>query len=196
MLGSKMLIAGMGVSLAGLMATVSLPSQAAASPARPADARGLSCDDSMVRQFKLNAQTKIQLVRQFKKGEVLPISFAFTNPWLAERMSKTVAETDLCLVKVLVGPGSPGPADAPSTSSGIGIEVWLPPKSTWNGRVHAIGTGGSGGGLQSDTIRIAAWMGIDDRMASAMASEEGAVVSTFDTGHPGSAVDMSFSTLR
>ena len=38
--------------------------------------------------------------------------------------------------------GNPGPAGAPSTSAGIGIEVWLPAKAAWNNRIHALGGGG------------------------------------------------------
>lgn len=193
MLGSRKLAAGMGISLAGLMAIVSSPSQAATSPGQSADARGLSCDNSIIQQFKPNAQTKIQLVRLFKKGEVIPMKFSFRAAWLEDYMGTKVAETDLCLVKVLVGPGNPGPVDAPSTSSGIGIEVWLPPKSAWKGRVHAMGTGGSGGGLQSDPVTPAAWIGIDNRFAPSIAVEEGAVVSTSDTGHPGSSMDGSYA---
>lgn len=46
----------------------------------------------------------------------------------------------------MVGPGNPGPADAPSTSPGIGIEVWLPMPEKWNNRLHVIGGGGWVGG--------------------------------------------------
>lgn len=193
MFTARSLIAGVNFCLGGLTLTVPATSYATSLPRPEAIAEGLPCDNSIAQHFKLNSETKVQLVRPFKKGEALPISFAFSNPWLADYLAAAVAETDLCLVKVLVGPGNPGPAGAPSTSSGIGIEVWLPPKSAWNGRVHAIGTGGTGGGLQSDPVKPSAWMGIDYRMASSMAAEEGAVVSTSDTGHPGSAVDASFA---
>ena len=37
-------------------------------------------------------------------------------------------------------------ADSPATSAGIGVEVWLPSPSQWNGRVHAFGGNGGAGG--------------------------------------------------
>ena len=40
----------------------------------------------------------------------------------------------------------PGPADARSTSAGIGIEVWLPMHSNWNQRIRNYGGGGHVGG--------------------------------------------------
>ena len=53
---------------------------------------------------------------------------------------------DLCLVKLKVGPGNPGPAEARSTSAGIGIEVWLPTHADWNQRIRNYGGGGYVGG--------------------------------------------------
>ena len=50
------------------------------------------------------------------------------------------------MVKLNVGPGNPGPADAPSTSPGIGIEIWLPAAANWNNRIHVLGGGGWAGG--------------------------------------------------
>ena len=44
-----------------------------------------------------------------------------------------------------------GPAEAPSTSAGIGIEVWLPAKAQWNARMHNLGGGGWAGGRQTST---------------------------------------------
>ncbi|HWW24275.1 MAG TPA: hypothetical protein VNZ85_00080, partial [Caulobacter sp.] len=49
-------------------------------------------------------------------------------------------------VKLNVGPGNPGVADAPSTSAGIGIEIWLPTAANWNRRIHVKGGGGWAGG--------------------------------------------------
>jgi feruloyl esterase len=51
---------------------------------------------------------------------------------------------DVCVVKLNVGHRNPGPAGAPSTSPGIGIEVWLPSASNWNNRIHVMGGGGLG----------------------------------------------------
>jgi feruloyl esterase len=86
---------------------------------------------------------------------------------------------DLCLVKLMVGPGHAGPAGAPSTSKGIGIEVWLPAPGNWNGRIHAFGGGGWQGGMHGSPEAIVFPMG------AAVAGAEGAVVSQTDTGHGG-----------
>ncbi|MGH8796098.1 MAG: tannase/feruloyl esterase family alpha/beta hydrolase, partial [Caldimonas sp.] len=88
-----------------------------------------------------------------------------------------VAANDLCFVKLNVGPGNSGPASAPSTSAGIGIEVWLPSAENWNERIHNLGGGGWAGGNQ-DSITAIGNVG-----AAATAGTEGSVVGTTDTGH-------------
>jgi feruloyl esterase len=143
----------------------------------------LSCDDSIKTGFKPDANTTVLAVKAFKKGDPYP------NPTLESLVTptaSTVAQADLCLVKLLVGPGNPGPAGAPSTSAGIGIEVWLPLKKDWNGRVHAIGGGGWVGGEETDVAKISsASAAVDGRSAPGVAADEGAVTSTTDTGHTG-----------
>src|SRR5262249_49958778 len=130
------------VTLASGLAT---PRNSLATNDRPAAANAavsqVSCDESLAAQFKPNPQTTILATRVFRKGDPLPktILKGFTLPEADHALA------DLCLVKVLVGPGHAGPAGAPSTSTGIGIEVWLPTKPAWNGRVHAIGGGGWAG---------------------------------------------------
>ena len=60
----------------------------------------------------------------------------------AERGVNTpVSANNVCMVKIVVGPGNSGPADAPSKSERIGIEVWLPDIANWNDRLHALGGG-------------------------------------------------------
>ena len=58
------------------------------------------------------------------------------------------AAGDMCLVKLLVGPGATTEKDktAPSYSEGIGIEVWLPAHANWNERIRNYGGGGWVGG--------------------------------------------------
>jgi feruloyl esterase len=55
---------------------------------------------------------------------------------------------DLCLVKLLVGPGVTAETDSTtrSCSQGIGIEVWLPTQANWNERIRNCGGGGWVGG--------------------------------------------------
>lgn len=84
--------------------------------------------------------------------------------------------SDLCLVKVVVGPGNPGSAGAPSTSAGIGIEVWLPTPSAWNERIRNLG----GGGWSGDSHRSTTLIG---NVAAAATAAAGFVVGTTDTGH-------------
>ncbi|MES2942279.1 MAG: tannase/feruloyl esterase family alpha/beta hydrolase [Pseudomonadota bacterium] len=136
-------------------------------------AANLSCDDSMKSAFKPDANTTVQLVKAFKKGEQMLLSGTATA-------TTPVAANDMCLVKLLVGPGHPGPASAPSTTAGIGIEVWLPGKALWNNRIHLLGGAGMAGGVQSTLTAFAAGAGINPWD---VAGSEGAVSATTDTGH-------------
>ncbi len=124
--------------------------------------------------FRPDANTRVLLVRAFKSGEALLLSGTATG-------STPVAASDMCLVKLLVGPGHAGPADAPSTTQGIGIEVWLPSPSKWNRRIHLLGGAAMAGGPQTSLASFA-----DAPTASPwrVAGEEGAVAATTDTGHP------------
>lgn len=124
--------------------------------------------------FQPDANTRVLLVRAFKSGEALLLSGTATG-------STPVAASDMCLVKLLVGPGHAGPADAPSTTQGIGIEVWLPSPSKWNRRIHLLGGAAMAGGPQTSLASFA-----DAPTASPwrVAGEEGAVAATTDTGHP------------
>lgn len=136
----------------------------------------LTCDESIKTSFKPDELTKVLLVKAFKKGDPLLSPNVFDlNP---------VALSDLCLVKLLVGPGAPGPVGAPSTSPGIGIEVWLPPKDQWNGRFHATGNGGWAGSEESDVTRNgSSAFGNDYRFAAVIAGSEGSVTASTDNGH-------------
>ncbi|SDE86877.1 feruloyl esterase [Variovorax sp. CF079] len=117
-------------------------------PAPPQQATTLSCDDNMKTAFKPDAHTTVTLVQAFKAGDALKLANTPATP------APPVAGIDTCLVKLLVGPGNPGPAGAPSTSAGIGIEVWLPKPSAWNKIVRAFGSGGWAGGVHADTTQI------------------------------------------
>lgn len=134
----------------------------------PAPAAALSCDDSMKTAFKPDANTSVVLVKSFKQGDALALSGTTGTP--------PAAAADLCLVKMVVGSGSPGAASAPSTSAGIGIEVWLPAPSAWNERIRNLGGGGWAGGDQSSTTLIG-------NATAAATAATGYVVGTTDTGH-------------
>ncbi|ESQ81735.1 tannase/feruloyl esterase family alpha/beta hydrolase [Asticcacaulis benevestitus] len=95
------------------------------------------CSDSLKADYHPNADTKVTLVHLFRAGEDIH---------LGDKPSGHKADHDVCVVKLLVGPGYPGPKDAPSTSEGIGIEVWLPANAAeWNSRVRVLGGGGFSG---------------------------------------------------
>src|SRR5437879_8180191 len=107
----------------------------------------LTCDDTLKNDFQPEPLTTVLLVKAFNKGQALTLSTPTpTTP---------VAANDVCVVKLLVGPGNPGAAGAPSTSPGIGIEVWLPSRANWNRRIHVAGGGGWAGGSQTSLTVLA-----------------------------------------
>ncbi|SER29517.1 tannase/feruloyl esterase family alpha/beta hydrolase [Sphingobium sp. YR768] len=143
---------------------------APASPERSPMKSLPSCDDGLKALFRPDDETRIVQVAYIKKGSPLILE-ASTQPDIP------IATANICMVKLLVGPGNPGPADAPSTSDGIGIEVWLPDSGNWNDRLHALGGGGWQGGPAAQPGAIASLQ------AAEVAMREGAVSSTTDTGH-------------
>ena len=162
--------------LAALFAAVALQAcgggddSPAPAPAPAPAPTALTCDDSMKAAFKPDANTTVLLVKSFKKGDPLLLTGTATG-------STPIAANDLCFVKLQVGPGNPGPASAPSTSAGIGIEVWLPTAANWNTRIHNLGGGGWAGG---NHLSLTAFGSVG---AAATAGSEGSVVGTTDTGH-------------
>src|SRR4051794_33327023 len=82
-----------------------------------ATAEPLACDDGIKTAFHPDAHTKVLAVQQVRKGEELQAPDA---------PKPITAAADLCLVKLLVGPGVTAETDktARSWSEGIGIEVW------------------------------------------------------------------------
>ena len=94
------------------------------------------CDNDLAQAFKNDPETTVLLVKKFVAGSPVVISET-PGP------NTPVAAVNMCMVKLLIGPGNPGPAGAPSTSAGIGIEVWLP--DSWNERIRDVGSGGWAG---------------------------------------------------
>lgn len=137
-----------------------------AADVRP-DSVTLVCDETLKKRFKPDSLTSVVLVKQFRKGE--QVALAKDAPTTAPTASR-----DICLVKLNVGPGNAGPAGAPSTSRGIGIEIWLPSPANWNERIHAFGgrwISGRTGGLTGSNCGFACLQGgrhrgrsdVDDR---------------------------------
>ncbi len=127
--------------------------------------------ESLQALFKPEDLTTVILVKCFKQGEPLIVN----EPVTPMTMN---ALNDLIMVKLIVGPGNPGPAGAPSTSPGIGIEAWLPTQENWNGRIHNTGgRGGYDGGTQGSPEAVG-WY-----YAAIPAGMEGAVSASTDIGH-------------
>jgi hypothetical protein len=137
----------------------------------PALADPLPCDDGIKTAFRPDAETSVIAVRLVKKGEELKAPDA---------QQPVTAAADLCLVKLLVGPGATAEKDktARSYSEGIGIEVWLPTHANWNERIRNYGGGG--------------WVGGGHRYADKIGSKVPAIVNanigyasgTTDAGQP------------
>ncbi len=158
------------LSLAVLAACSSTPQAPSSSADTP-----LACDMQGIGQLKIDPQTRIIAVRSFKAGEAVRLE---NSP---EPFPKTTA--DVCMVKLVVGPGNPGPADAPSTSPGIGIEVWLPARAQWNHVIRAYGSGGWAGGYYADATRIGQSGSGNPLFLAAV--QKGYAVSGSDHGHGG-----------
>lgn len=163
-------------------------SGASQAPAAPAPQATLACDESMKSAFKPDANTTVLLVKAFKKGDPLLLTGSATS-------GTPVAGNDVCVVKLNVGPGNPGPADAPSTSAGIGIEVWLPSQANWNNRIHIKGGGGWAGTPQASLTVLAGAAPDSAGSPADTALREGAVSASTDAGHVGSppVADGSFT---
>jgi feruloyl esterase len=140
----------------------------------------LACDDTLKDDFKPDKVTTVLLVKAFKQGDALLLTGTPTP-------NTPIAANDVCVVKLLVGPGNPGPVGAPSTSPGIGIEIWLPSRENWNRRIHVAGGGGWAGGNQTSLTLLAGAGGAGGTTPSPsfIATVEGAVSANTDTGHSG-----------
>jgi feruloyl esterase len=130
---------GMAALLGACAGAPATPPAATTLP--PVPSAPLACDDALKSAFKPDTLTTVLSVRPYRQGDKVFVSDS--------GMPVTLA-ADLCLVKLLVGPGNPGPADARSTSAGIGIEVWLPSHAAWNQRIRNYGGGGYVGGNHAD----------------------------------------------
>ena len=78
-------------------------------PAPPEAPKALACDDGLKTAFKPDANTSVVLVKPFRKGDELRLD---NTPAPVSPATAVKAPSDLCLVKLLVGPGKPGPAGA------------------------------------------------------------------------------------
>jgi hypothetical protein len=135
----------------------------------------LACDMQGVGQLQIDNQTKIIAVYSFKAGDEVRLSNS-PAPYL-----KT--SVNVCMVKLIVGPGNTGPANAPSTTPGIGIEVWMPAHDQWNQVIRSFGSGGWAGGYYADATRIGQSGSANDMFLGSV--QKGYAVSGSDHGHGG-----------
>jgi feruloyl esterase len=134
-------------------------------------AEPLACDDGIKQAFRPDAETSVVAVRFVKNGEELLAPDAPTH---------VTAAADLCLVKLLVGPGVTAEKDksARSYSEGIGIEVWLPKPANWNERIRNYGGGGWVGGGHRYADKIGS------KVPAIVNANVGYVSGTTDAGQP------------
>jgi feruloyl esterase len=98
---------------------VSVP--VSAEPPRNNPPRNIHACESMRAAFASDPNTTVTLIKVFEKGDMLVLPGMPTTP------VPQLATSDVCLVKLIVGPGNPGTYGTPSTSKRIGSEIWLPP---------------------------------------------------------------------
>lgn len=164
-----------GLTLAALVAGCAGPA--------PAPVLGpLACDDGIKTAFKPDAQTTVVSVRAIPKGSQL---VAVDSP------QAVTTAVDMCLVKLLVGPGSTEvekDRSAPSYTEGIGMEIWLPAHASWNERIRNYGGGGWVGGGHRDPQKIGS------KLPALVNANMGYATGTHDGGQP-AYQDPSFTFL-
>jgi feruloyl esterase len=130
----------------------------------------LTCDDGIKAAFRPDANTSVVAVRAIKAGDKLVA---------VDSAAPITAAADMCLVKLLVGPGVPSePRSAPSFSEGIGIEIWLPTHANWNERIRNYGGGGWVGGGHRYPDQIGS------KVPALVNANMGYAVGTTDAGQP------------
>jgi hypothetical protein len=122
---------------------------------------------------KENPDTKVLAVREFKVGDSIRMNETAT--------SSGTATKGLCLVKLLVGPGTSDLAGQPSDTQGIGIQVWMPTPGDWNERIRSYGNGGWAGTAEASLTTISG-PGCCGPATHIAAANKGYLVTTSDNG--------------
>lgn len=161
---------GLAVGAAALLSACGSVSPAAMAPPP-------GCDDGLKTAFKPDPLTTVVAVQSFKQG---------AKVYVADSGSPVTLAADMCLVKLKVGPGNPGPADARSTSAGIGIEVWLPTHANWNQRIRNYGGGGYVGGGHLNPANDGATLptAVGSKFPAPVIAGMGYATGTTDAGQP------------
>lgn len=168
----------MPMTLGGLTLAALLAGCAGLAPAP----RPLACDDGIKTAFRPDALTTVVSVRAIPKGSQL---VAVDSP------QAVTTAVDMCLVKLLVGPGSTTvekDRTAPSYTEGIGMEIWLPAHASWNERIRNYGGGGWVGGGHRDPQKIGS------KLPALVTANMGYATGTHDGGQP-AYQDPSFAFL-
>src|SRR5687768_165764 len=101
----------MNIGIIGVCVALSACVSAAANK-QPTSSVALACDDGLKTSMSSNADTKVLLVKQFHRGDPLLLTGApntGTPSRGVEGVPNATAPTagiDLCMVKLLVGPGN------------------------------------------------------------------------------------------
>ena len=171
----QLLLAGTILGVVGTQSAQAQHTEHHAPDARAAVAENVCRQEPVQQIFASTPDTKVRLVKAFAKGEPMT---------LTGQADAVKAPADLCVVKLMVGPGNPGPAGAPSTSEGVGIEIWLPSAQNWKGRIHNIGSGGMDGVKEISSLdKLGASALIYSGAPMMIAGMEGAVSAISDSGH-------------
>ncbi|MDZ4073164.1 MAG: tannase/feruloyl esterase family alpha/beta hydrolase [Hylemonella sp.] len=168
----------MPMTLGGLTVAALLAGCAGLSPTP----RPLACDDGLKAAYQPDAQTRVVSVRAIPKGTAI---VAVDSP------QAVTTAVDMCLVKLLVGPGSTEvekDRSAPSYTEGIGMEIWLPAHASWNERIRNYGGGGWVGGGHRDPQKIGS------KLPAIVNANMGYATGTHDGGQP-AYQDPSFTFL-
>ncbi|MFZ4834297.1 tannase/feruloyl esterase family alpha/beta hydrolase [Rouxiella sp. Mn2063] len=111
------------------------------------------------------------------KNSKMPLKIRDRNT--GELLKNQEIKSDLCLLKIILGPGAPGDKNMPSTSTGIGVEIWLPVPDEWNQRYIGVGQDGFAGGIEVKAADIVSEFG----SSALRAAKDGYVSAAYDAGH-------------
>lgn len=106
----------------------------------------------------------------------------------ADLIGLPLPEATIASAKMNPGLGSSGPfcqvvgVSTPTAHSTIGFEVWLPPSENWNGKLEAVGSGGSAGSINTPALTAA--LSRAGRKYAALATDNGHLGSSWTFAHP------------
>jgi hypothetical protein len=183
--GATMMAGAAGLALASTpeplaAAATPLVLAAAAPTASPAPRRDDLCSLAATSAIEKGTGAHVLLIKHFAKGDALRLGQETDRSGKRDTSPARIADNEVCVIKLVTGPSVAGPADAPSTTRGVGIEVWLPPSSNWNSRFLSIVPGGWAG---DRNVKSAGALSLGGDMGFAV--EHGYITSKTDLGVEG-----------